>query len=322
MNENEKIELLKKVDIFSKLMKKELEVVSKYSEFYNYDKNKTIFSQGSRKECLYIIQEGEVLISKKSGKKESVIASFIDGESFGELDLFDSAPKDVKAVAEKKTTLLIFPKRGVKFKDVLEDHPKISARLLHKLLALIAGRIRSTNKILSKKAHRAQGMRKQLITDKLTGVFNRTFLDEDFKDNFNDYGDIMSYIMIKPDNFKVINDTYGHEAGDEALMFIARTFKSMLKDNDIPVRYRGDEFGAILPNSDKKAAIELADKIRAKFSSLNIKDITDGNDFIIKISVGVSSYPEHAKNSETLIKRTFEKMFDARESGGDRTYCD
>ncbi|MFC1670260.1 diguanylate cyclase domain-containing protein [Spirochaetota bacterium] len=322
MTENEKIELLKKVDIFSKLRKKELEIVSKYSQLYNYEKNKTVFSQGSHKECLYIIKEGEVLISKKSGKKESVIASFIAGESFGELDLFDSTPKDVKAIADKKTTLLIFPKKGVKFKDVLEDHPNISAILLHKLLAIIAGRIRSTNKILSEKTHLAKGMREQLITDKLTGVYNRTFLDEDFQDNFDDYGETLSFLMIKPDNFKIINDTYGHEAGDAALMFIAKTFKSILGDENIPVRYRGDEFGAILPNVEKKSAIDLADKIRAKFNSINIKDITNGDDFIVKISAGVSTYPEHAQTSDKLIKRTFEKMFAAREGGGDRTYCD
>ena len=322
MNTSDKIELLKKVDIFSMLKNEELEIVSKYSQFYNFNKNRLIFNIGSTRECLYIIKEGEVLISKKSGKKETVVANFIPGESFGELDLFDSTPKDVKARAAEKSTILVFPKNGVLFKDVLEHHPGISANLLNKLLAIIAGRIRSTNKILSKKTQLARGMRNQLITDKLTSLYNRTFLDEDFKDSFTNYGDIMSYLMIKPDNFKVINDTYGHEAGDEALKFIAKTFKSMLDEKHIAIRYRGDEFGAILPNSDKQTALNLADEIRSKFNSINIKDITDGNDFFINVSIGISTFPEHVKTSDDLIKRTFEKMFEARESGGDRVNCD
>lgn len=313
----EKIELLKIVYLFSRLKKQELSVVARYSYYHNFNQGETIFSEGSHSEELYIIKKGEVLISKHRGDNEDIdIARFISGEIFGELDLLDNTPRTAVAVAEKDTTLLIFPKKGVRFKDILQKHPEIFARILHKLLAKIAGRIRTVNQHISEKTPLVQDLRRQLLKDKLTGLYNRAFLEEDFKALLPGYGVSTSLVMIKPDNFKYINDTFGHDVGDRVLKLMAAAVKSGLRGDDVALRYRGDEFAVILPDTGAKTASIIAEELRTKIYSLDVSRITGGRAFQVTASIGIAAYPVHADDTEALTEIALNKMFDARNSGG------
>ena len=309
-NIQDKIELLKKVDIFSSLKSKELSVVASYSHYYNFQEGELIFTEGSQREELCIIKEGEVRISRSSENNEGVeLARFISGEFFGELDLLDNTQRTADAVAEKESTILIFPCKEVLFHDILQKHPGISALILHKLLAMIAGRIRTVNSHISDNTPWVIELRKHLLKDKLTGLYNRTFLDEDFKTLLKELeGKDTSLIMVKPDNFKHINDTYGHDTGDKILKTIAKVIRAAIRKKDVAARYRGDEFSVILPDTDNRIASIVAERIRSMI-------------FEITVSIGITSYPEHADNTETLMEKTVQMMLEARKNGGDRIIC-
>ena len=245
-----KLDLLKAVNLFAKLEERELAVVAENSGFYPYRKGDIIFQEGSFGDGLYVIREGEVLITKRRGDDETInIAQFIAGECFGEMDLLENKRMTATASAETDTVLLVFPARGIRFQDVLALHPDISASILHELMAVIAGRIRSTNRLISEKSQWVRELKNQLFYDKLTGLYNRTFLDEEFTRKIEEYGPETSIIMVKPDRFKAINDACGHEAGDKALRLIAFSIKSQIRHRDIAVRFRGDEFAVILPGT-------------------------------------------------------------------------
>jgi len=312
-----KIDLLRNVHLFSKLKDEELKVVAGLSRYYMFSKGQVIFNAGTKREELCIIKKGEVLISKKeqNGSNQD-LARFIAHESFGELELLDNAPRTTTAVAEKDTILLIFPMKGAQFSDILNKYSKIFALVLHELIAMIAGRIRSTNKLISEKTPWVQDLRRQLLSDKLTGLFNRTFLEEDFASLLHEYGETTSLIMLKPDNFKEINDTFGHEAGDRALKLIADTVKSMMREDDVAVRYRGDEFAAVLPNTGTESAYKFAEELRSAFHWMKLGHLTEGKIDTITVSMGISTYPSHADDSKGLIKSAFNRMFEARNSGG------
>jgi len=315
----DKIELLKKADLFSKLTKQDLEVVAKNSQYQHFDKGQIIFSEGSDEDGLYIIKEGEVIITKrKNDKKDVNIARFISGESFGEMDLLKNSPKNATAIAEGDITLLRFPPKGILFKDVLQNHPEISARLLHKLLAIVAGRIRNTNRLISEKSPWIQDLRRRLYSDKLTGLFTRSFIEEDFATLLPKYGENTSLIMMKPDNFKEINDRFGHDAGDKVLTLMAIFFLSILREDDIGVRYRGDEFAAILPDTGIEDAVNLAEELRCTLYEMDIGHITDGDISNMTVSIGVATYPIHADDNIQLANIASEIMFMARNSGGNR----
>lgn len=316
-----KTDLLKNVSIFSNLKDKELEIIAGLSRYYRFRKDKLIYRKGSYREEIYIIKKGGILISKeeKDGS-QSDMARFIAGESLGEIELLDSTPRKNSAVAVEDTILLVFPKKGLEFRNVLNKYPKIFAVVLHDLIALIAGRIRSTNRLISEKAPWVQGLRLQLVTDKLTGLLNRTFIDEDFNTQISEYEGDTSVVMIKPDNFKEINDAFGHETGDRCLELIAGTIKTAVRNDDIPARYRGDEFAVILPNTGRKPAHAIARKILSAFQKLHTGHLTGGKRDSLTVSIGISTYPGEASESQELIRKAFDRMLETQKSGGNGIY--
>lgn len=313
----EKIDLLRRVGIFSRLRDKEIEVIARFSEIRPFAAGMEIFKEGSIGEELYVVSRGNVLITRREGDRDRDVARFIAGECFGELDMFQNSPRNATALAESDATLLVFPQGGVRFSEVLGTHPEISAQLLHKLLAMIAGRIRSTNRLISEKSQWMQDLKKQMMSDKLTGLYNRTFLDEDFPSYLSDNA-ILCLVVIKPDNFKEINDNYGHDTGDRVLRLLADTVKSSLRENDIAVRYRGDEFAIVLSGASGEDALHIAKRLKNTVRTLDVSEFLDGKAMEITASVGIASYPYHAEDAGTLVKIAFEKMLEARNSGGDR----
>ncbi len=316
---NDMIELLKNTELFLKLKEDELGIIAEYSEYLYFHDDEVIFKSGTAPLSLYIIKQGEVRIIAHSDNGEGrEIAHFIKGETFGEPDLLENTERTADAVAESETVLLAFPKRGISFKEILEKHPEIYAQIVYKFLALVAGRIRFTNKLVSEKTPWVEDLRKQILYDNLTGLYNRSFLDEDFKTQLYNYGSASSVLIIKPDNFKLINDGYGHEAGDKALRLLADTVKSGLQARDIAVRYRGDEFAVILPDQNSEQAMFIAKNILASIHEIDLKPIINENDFHFTASIGIAIYPVHSKDPESLVKMAFEKMLEARGGGGNK----
>jgi len=312
----EKIELLRRVGIFSRLRDNEIEVIARYSEMRPFPAGTEIFEEGSIGEDLYVVGAGTVLITRREGDHDRDLARFIAGECFGELDMFQNSPRNARALAESDARLLVFPQRGVRFAEVLATHPEISAQLLHKLLAMIAGRIRSTNRLISEKSQWIQDLKKQMMSDKLTGLYNRTFLEEDFPSYLSEDA-VLCLAVIKPDNFKLINDNYGHDTGDRVLRLLADTVKSALRENDIAVRYRGDEFAIVLNGTSSEDALHIAKRLKDTIRSLDVSELLNGQDLTITASVGIAGYPHHAEDAGSLVKIAFDTMLKAREGGGD-----
>lgn len=314
----EKISYLKSAGIFSSLKENELEVVAEYSRYNSYRKGEILFSQGDAAEGVYVIREGRVVISRRDdGGSERDIAQFIPGESFGELDMLQNARRSATARAEHDTTVLAFPMRGMRFDDVLKRHPEISANILHKLLAIIANRIRTTNRLISEKSQWIQELKSQMQVDKLTGLYNRTFLEEELASRVGET-QATALLMIKPDGFKVINDTYGHDAGDQVLRMMAGAVRSTVRENDMAVRYRGDEFSVIFPGAGEEEAVNLAGAVGSALGSMDLSPVTGGDDFAFTASMGIAVHPRDAGDAAALVKCAFDRMMEARNGGGDR----
>jgi diguanylate cyclase (GGDEF)-like protein len=313
-----KTALLKNVGIFSDLAEHELDVIASFSRYYHYGPGEVVFEEGSQPEELFVIKKGEIVIGKHRKESDMEIARFIAGEAFGELELLDESPRSSGATARDNTTLLVFPMRGILFSDIIGRYPKIFARVLHKLLAMIAGRIRRTNKLISENTPWVQDLKRQLLRDKLTGLYNRTYLEEDFAELLPQHGDGTSLLMVKPDDFKAINDRCGHDVGDRVLRLLADTLGSLLEKGGTAVRYRGDEFALILPGAGVEIAKHTAEDVRLSVGALSVGDLTGGSVRTITVSIGVGVYPQDGTSSAALIQSAFELMFKARNNGGDR----
>ena len=149
------------------------------------------------------------------------------------------------------------------------------------------------------------------LHDPLSGLANRRLLDIEFEKSFakaKRYGNELSAIMADIDYFKEYNDTYGHEAGDILLTKIAGIFLGGIRETDLAVRYGGEEFFILLPQTGLAEAVELAERIRKAVE-------TEGE---ITVSMGLSVFRKEMKNREEIIREADEALYRAKKKGKNR----
>ncbi|MBI5848109.1 MAG: diguanylate cyclase [Nitrospirae bacterium] len=161
------------------------------------------------------------------------------------------------------------------------------------------------------------------ITDGLTGLFNSRYfyryLDLEIS-RTKRYGSSFSLMLFDIDNFKRLNDTYGHQAGDEVLQELARIFKSVSRETDVVVRYGGEEFVIILPNTAEDEAITLAGRILQSVRETEIK-INATETVNITVSGGVASFPQNASTAKDLLNAADSAMYAAKTAGRNTIVC-
>jgi len=153
------------------------------------------------------------------------------------------------------------------------------------------------------------------LTDGLTGLYNvRYFYDMLNKEisRAKRYNTLFSLILFDIDNFKVINDTYGHQVGDDVLRSVASLLKSAARQTDIAARYGGEEFIVILPNTPKHEALHLAGRIKEKVEGYNY---LEAEAVKITISGGIATFPEDAEDSKSLLYAADMAMYEAKARG-------
>ncbi len=317
-NTNQRVEPLQNTALFSDLDQEELALVAAASEAVDFAEGSIIFQPGSPAHHLYAIEAGEIVIrSELDSESGREIARFISGEAFGELDMLTSSNRTAYAVAVADSQMLRFPASGRDFRDVLQDNPEVAARILFKLLGTIAGRLRSTNKLISDNTPWVRELRRQVFVDKLTGLANAASLKEQLAAYGRD-GEPFTLLMMKPDNFKEINDTYGHEAGDATLKRLAEIFGRAMRGDRSPARYRGNELAALLPREAKSVAEALARELGDTVRELDISDCTAGAAVTVTVSFGIGAFPDDREDIDTLVTDTHALLFAARAAGGDR----
>lgn len=124
-------------------------------------------------------------------------------------------------------------------------------------------------------------------------------------------------LVIDLDNFKSVNDTYGHHVGDQFLQEFARTLRQTLRTEDAVCRYGGDEFVAILPEIDGAEAFSAAERLVATASEVTVV-APDGSRAKASVSVGMATYPDHAENRKDLFLLADNMMYKAKQQGKNR----
>jgi diguanylate cyclase (GGDEF)-like protein len=151
-------------------------------------------------------------------------------------------------------------------------------------------------------------------TDALTGIPNRrtfeTVLDRELSRSERT-GEPLTLAMFDIDHFKNLNDTYGHQAGDEVLKAAAAALREACRDFDTPARYGGEEFVVVLPSCSVKESLAVAERLRQSLGAIEI---------VAKVtaSAGVASFPNHASDAAGLIKAADEALYESKRGGRDR----
>jgi diguanylate cyclase (GGDEF)-like protein len=165
-----------------------------------------------------------------------------------------------------------------------------------------------------------QNLEYQTQTDALTGLFNRRAFERKIAEEYERakrYKHAVSLLLLDIDNFKNINDTYGHHGGDMALVKISAILREKTRRSDFPARYGGEEFVLILPETDQESGLQVANKIHEEIRSQIFG--TSTMPFALTVSIGLSSTSTKPYSDwRQMIEDADEAMYLAKNSGKNR----
>ena len=160
---------------------------------------------------------------------------------------------------------------------------------------------------------------KQATRDTLTGLSNRSYFQNELRKFISigsRYNRPFSLMMLDVDFFKRINDTYGHDVGDNVLKTVAQALMSHVRSHDVAARFGGEEFVILLPETPLNGAVAVAERIRMTVESCDFEPM--GCNHHVTISIGISEFPSSGAEMDDLIKRADEALYRAKAEGRNR----
>jgi diguanylate cyclase len=249
------------------------------------------------------------------------------GQSQGENTKFNSLlenhVEDMKKSAQLSTTLAEFRglvmSRLATIRAALEEKRRTETLLQERL----AGEMESLNENLNRmkkevdQVHeKRKALEKEVLIDPLSGVANRRALKERLKSElyrFQRYRQFFSMLLFDVDQFKVINDRYGHWAGDRCLKEIIKRIRPILRETDFMGRWGGDEFLVIFPGTDLESAAAVAERLRKLIQ--NTRFVYHKQEISLTVSVGVTEIKDTDTTQEMLFNRVDKAMYKAKKTG-------
>jgi len=313
-------EFLRQVYVFSALGADERATIAERFRVVPVAAGEVIFREGDPGGELYIVERGRVAtFINVPGGAQKEIAAFAPGDFFGEMSIFEKAPRSATCIATEESVLVSLSQE--EFMSLVDPYPEIATRIMHRMLAITTQRLRTTGEFLSEIVRWGEGASKRAITDEVTGVYNRRFLEEAIVSHYDTSvgtGRPLSIIMMDLDNFRGINERFGIEAADRAFREVADAISRRLGDADILARYGGDEFTALLPGTPLEGAARIAERIRVDVEALDVlTGLTDART-CLTLSQGVVAYPESARTLKSLREKADAALYRAKENGRNR----
>jgi len=164
-------------------------------------------------------------------------------------------------------------------------------------------------------------LREYSDTDQLTGLYNRRKLEQELRTNFDIFqrhSVPISILMFDLDNFKIVNDTHGHHAGDEVIMTVAKVCREELRKTDVACRFGGDEFVIVLPNIAIDMAVAFASRLHGCFNMALSQLAIDGSP--LTVSIGASAMNSSDISYEYVLKRADRALYEAKRSGRNQVF--
>ncbi|MDF1686036.1 MAG: two-component system cell cycle response regulator [Parvibaculaceae bacterium] len=162
------------------------------------------------------------------------------------------------------------------------------------------------------------------VTDPLTGLHNRRYMTNHLTTQVDTCGSNDKHVcllVLDIDFFKLVNDTYGHPAGDEVLKEFAKRLKANVRGIDLPCRFGGEEFVVVMPDTDVAFASSIAERLREQVADVAF-EIPDGSRIDVTVSIGVASTDGPEDTVEALLERADQALYRAKREGRNRVVAD
>ncbi|MGH2710192.1 MAG: diguanylate cyclase, partial [Actinomycetota bacterium] len=197
---------------------------------------------------------------------------------------------------------------------VLEQGTALGSRIERRVVSMVE-RFCSHAALALRNASLVDQLRDMAATDGLTGVANRRTFEAALEvelDRAARSGSALSLVMVDLDEFKKLNDTHGHQAGDDVLKRVAEALKKQSRGFDTPARYGGEEFAVIMPGCDLADAERSAERFRAAIAQVDAAAR-------VTASAGVATFPSHATDAKTLVQMADAALYESKGAGRNRT---
>ena len=268
------------------------------------DERKTIFASNGAIACCDLKQ------NIKEACRAERINSIVSSENFPEICRVAKCKVDENYIC---IPFYVNEQKNIAIHIISKSQDELN-NLKYKI-GIIKKYLEETKPILESKIL-MEALKEKNLTDSLTGLYNRKYLDEivekqlalDVKN-----GSIYAIMFLDIDYFKMVNDTYGHDVGDDILRKLAITMKKSIGANETLVRYGGEEFLILMKNATQESAKELANKINADFSKIIFN--YGGDSFSKTVSIGYSFFPTDTDQFWKCIKYADISLYEAKSTG-------
>ncbi len=271
----------------------------------------TILEEGTLNDAIYIVLAGGVSIRLGSADAEPLVELGV-GACVGELSILSQLDVSAFVTSSLDSTLLMI--RDEQLWSLIANSHAFACNLLR----LMSGRIREDNTRLRESLEAQKHFARASRVDALTGLYNRRGLDEVMRRQCQRSardGNALSLLLIDIDNFKKINDTFGHLRGDEALKCVADALRASTRPTDLAARYGGEEFALVLHDIDLFAAAEIGERIRDDIARARLP--ATGSEIAMTVSVGVAELETNA-DPESLMADADRALYRAKRLGRNR----
>ncbi len=301
--------------LFTGVAPESVEGVLRLCRIRDLSQGETLLVPEQSNALLYVVASGAVSIHLGNTKSEPIVRLGV-GETVGEMSLLDGGSVSAFVVADEPSRLVEIEE------DLLWTLVHVSHAAACNLLTILVRRLRNANHLIEDRTALFDSLREFGSIDALTGLHNRHWFDQVLRRNLTRCqitGKPLSLIMADLDNFKVINDGFGHLAGDRAIRAVGQLIVKNSRPTTQAARFGGDEFVIILPDIDVEQAAAIAERLRLQVAAVVIEDRNGTQLPPLTISAGVAEARAGAM-PEGLIAATDAALLRAK-SGGRNRVC-